>query len=88
MGSHAPVTAGFYDRQMLGTERHIGQGAAGVLIIRAWREGSSADPQLRVRMIGQQDLASNWRAIATASTVGDALAYVGDWLQRFSASGQ
>lgn len=80
------MTADVYHRQMLGTERHTQPGVAGVLIIRVWQEGSSANPQPRVRVVGQQDLARNGQETATASTIEDTLGYVGDWLQRFAAS--
>jgi hypothetical protein len=68
---------------MLGTDQPQ---AAGVLIIRVWQEGSSANPQLRVRMVGQQSLARNGQDTVTASTIEDTLAYVGDWLRRFATS--
>jgi hypothetical protein len=73
---------------MLGTERYTHSEAAGVLIVRVWREGSSANGLFRVRMVGQQDLARQGQETATASTIEDTLAYVGDWLQRFAASGR
>jgi hypothetical protein len=68
---------------MLGAERHSPPAVAGVLILRVWLEGSS-DRQLRVRMVGRQDLARNDQDGATASTIEETLAYVGDWLQRFT----
>jgi hypothetical protein len=71
---------------MLGTERHNQAEAAGVLIIRVWQEGSCANPQLRVRMVGQQSLARNVHDTVTASTIEETLAHVGDWLRRFATS--
>lgn len=80
------MTAGVYHRRMLGAERYTQPEVAGVLIVRVWREGSSAGPQFRVRMVGRQDLARKGLETATASTIEDTLAYVGDWLRRFAAS--
>jgi hypothetical protein len=72
---------------MLGAEQHSQRGVAGVLILRVWLEGSS-DPQLRIRMVGRQDLARNDQDCATASTIEETLAYISDWLQRFAMSGR
>jgi hypothetical protein len=72
---------------MLGAERHSPLGVAGVLILRVWLEGGN-DRQLRVRMVGRQDLARNDQDSATASTIEETVAYVGDWLQRFAMSGR
>lgn len=82
--SHAAVTAGFYHPRMLGTERHNQPEATGVLIIRVWQEGSRSNPQLRVRIVGQQSLARKGQDTVTAATIEDTLAYICDWLQRFA----
>jgi hypothetical protein len=56
--------------------------------MRVWLEGSSADPQLRVRMIGRPDLGWDAQDTGSASTIEETLAYVRDWLERFTISGQ
>jgi hypothetical protein len=73
---------------MLGTERRNPPEATGVLIIRVWKEGSTANPQLRVRMVGHQGPGWNGQDTVTASTIEDTLTYVGDWLQCFVAFGR
>ena len=71
---------------MLSARRRSGQGKAGVLILRVWFEGSRADPQLRIRMIGRADLDQSTQDSVPASTTGEALAYVRDWLDAFVSS--
>ncbi len=79
---------------MLSARRYRDQERAGALILRVWLEGSSEassegssdDPQLRIRMIGRLDLDRDTQDIGSASTVAEALAYVRDWLERFAAS--
>src|ERR1700686_5723016 len=66
---HAAVTAGVYYRQMLSAGRRGEAGVTGVLILRIWVEGSSDDPQLRIRLVGRQDLARNAQDTASASTI-------------------
>jgi hypothetical protein len=56
--------------------------------MRVWLEGSSADPQLRVRMIGRPDLDWDAQDTRSASTIEETVAYVRDWLERFTISGQ
>jgi hypothetical protein len=56
--------------------------------VRVWLEGSSADPQLRVRMIGRPDLGWDAQDTGAASTIEETVAYVRDWLERFTISGQ
>jgi hypothetical protein len=56
-----------------------------VLLLRIWLEGGRDDPQLRIRIVGRQDLAEDAQDGASASTVEEALVLVGDWLQRFAA---
>jgi hypothetical protein len=56
--------------------------------MRVWLEGSSADPQLRVRMIGRPDLDWDAQDTGSASTIEETVAYVRDWLERFTISGQ
>jgi hypothetical protein len=58
----------------------------GVLILRAWLEGTGDDPQLRVRLISRDDVARAAEDTASASTVEDTLAHVRNWLVRFSAA--
>jgi hypothetical protein len=71
---------------MLSAARHGDAGAAGVLILRVWVESSSGGPQLRIRMVGRQDLARNAQDTGSASTVEETLVYVRDWLERFTVS--
>jgi len=56
--------------------------------MRVWLEGSSADPQLRVRMVGRPDLDWDAQDTGSASTIEETVAYVRDWLERFTISGQ
>ena len=56
--------------------------------MRVWLEGSSADPQLRVRMFGRPDLDWDAQDTGSASTIEETVAYVRDWLERFTISGQ
>jgi hypothetical protein len=72
---------------MPSARRHSGSERAGALILRVWLEGSS-DPQLRVRMLGQPDLDSHAQDTGSASTIEETLAYVRDWLERFTVSGR
>ena len=58
----------------------------GVLVLRAWLEGTGRDPQLRVRLVSRADVTRDAEHTASASTIEDALAYVRDWLTHFSAA--
>jgi hypothetical protein len=58
----------------------------GVLVLRAWLEGTVRDPQLRVRLVSRDDVTRDAEDTASESTIEDALAYVRDWLARFSAT--
>lgn len=73
---------------MLNARRRSDPGPAGALILRVWLEGSSGDPKLRVRMISRLDLGWNAEDIGSAATIEETLAYVRDWLERFTVSGQ
>ena len=73
---------------MLNARRHSDPGPAGALILRVWLEGSSGDPQLRIRMISRLDLGWGAQDIGSAATIEETLAYVRDWLERFTVSGQ
>ena len=73
---------------MLSGRRHNDPGRDGALILRVWLEGSTDDPQLRVRMIGRLDLSSDVQDTGSASTIEETLAYVRDWLDHFSVSGR
>lgn len=64
--------------------RALEPGRTGALLLRAWLEGGSSDPQLRIRMISRQDLACSTEDTAFASTIEEALVYIHDWLERFS----
>jgi hypothetical protein len=81
------VTAGAYCWQMLSARRQRETGVTGVLILRVWLEGGSGEPQLRVRMVGRQDLARNAQDTGSASTIDETLNYVRDWMERFTESG-
>lgn len=81
------MTTGAYCRQMLSARRNREAGATGVLILRVWLEGGSGEPQLRVRMVGRQDLARNGQDTGSASTIEETLNYVRDWMERFTMSG-
>jgi hypothetical protein len=84
---HAAVTAAAHDGPMLSARRHGAQGQAGVLILRVWLEGSANDPQMRIRMLGRPDLNLDTQDTMAAATIGEALAYVHDWLERFTRRG-
>jgi hypothetical protein len=73
---------------MLSARRHSDPGPAGALILRVWLEGSSSDPQLRVRMIGRPDLGWDAQDTGSAATIEETLAYIRDWLERFTVSGR
>jgi hypothetical protein len=60
-------------------------GRAGTLILRVWVE-DPADPKLRIRLVGQLNLDVDDQDSAAAASVEEALAYVRDWLERFSAA--
>jgi hypothetical protein len=72
---------------VLSTGRPSEPGRTGALLIRVWLEGGRREPQLRIRIVSRHDLSGDADAIASASTIEDALAYVRDWLDRFAASG-
>lgn len=83
---HAAVTVAVHHRRMLKAAWRREPRRTGVLIVRVWAEGESGSPQLRVRMIGRQDLDRNAHDTASASTVQEALAYVRRWLEQFNDS--
>lgn len=80
------MTPTVHDRRMPSAARHSEPSRVGVLILRVWMEGSGADPQLRIRMVGRLDLECDAQETATASTIETALAYVRDWLASFAIS--
>lgn len=80
------MTAAAHDRSMLSGAQNHEPGRAGVLILRAWMEGSGGDQQLRVRMISRPDLDRDAEDSVSASTIQETLAYVRDWLERFAIS--
>jgi hypothetical protein len=84
---HAAVTAGAEHGQVFSTRPHREPHRTGVLLLRIWLEGDRDDPQLRIRIVGRQSLAEDAEDGASASTVEEALALVGDWLERFAALG-
>lgn len=60
---------------------------AGALIIRIWLE-ESGDPKLRIRMIGRLDLEADDQVTAVAADIGEMLAHIRDWLERFAGPAQ
>jgi hypothetical protein len=60
---------------------------AGALIIRVWLE-EAGDPKLRIRMVGQLDLAADDRVTAVTADIDEMLTYIRDWLERFARPGQ
>jgi len=80
------VTASAHYSQMPKTPDSSAPERVGVLVLRAWLEGSAHDPQLRVRLVSRDDVARDAEETTSASTIEDALAYIRDWLARFSAT--
>lgn len=83
---HATVTPGVHYAQMRKTQDSPAPDRIGVLVLRAWLEGPADDPQLRIRLVSRDDVARDAEDTASASTAEDALAYVRDWLARFSGA--
>jgi hypothetical protein len=83
---HATVTASVHYSQMPKTSDGQDPYRIGVLVLRAWLEGTARDPKLRVRLVSRDDVAREAEDTASASTIEDALAYVRDWLARLSAT--
>jgi hypothetical protein len=80
------VTPGAHYAQMPMTPHSPDPDRVGVLVLRAWLEGTARDPQLRIRLVGRDDVTRDAEDTASASTIEDALAYVRDWLAQFSAA--
>jgi len=59
-------------------------GRVGAIILRVWREGPASDAQLRIRLIGRDDVTQDVEYVASASTIEDAIACIRDWLEQFS----
>ena len=83
---HAMVTARAQYAQMPKTPNGPEPKRVGVLILRAWLEGTADDPRLRVRLVSRDDVARDGEDTASASTIEGTLAYVRNWLVRFSAA--
>ena len=62
-------------------------GRVGAIVLRVWREGSASDAQLRIRLIGRDDVTQDVEDVASASTIEDAIARIRDWLEQFSQRG-
>jgi hypothetical protein len=60
---------------------------AGALIVRVWLE-ESADPKLRIRMVGRLDLERDDQVTAAAADIDEMLAYIREWLERFAEPGR
>lgn len=60
---------------------------AGALIVRVWLE-ESADPKLRIRMVGRLDLEGDDQVTAAAADIDEMLAYIREWLERFAEPGK
>jgi hypothetical protein len=85
-GDHATVTASAHYSQMPKSLDTSAPERVGVLVLRAWLEGAAHDPQLRIRLVSRDDVTRDAEDTASASTIEDALAYIRDWLARFSAA--
>jgi hypothetical protein len=59
-------------------------GRVGAIVLRVWREGSASDAQLRIRLIGRDDVTEDVEDVASVSTIEDAIARIRDWLEQFS----
>lgn len=51
--------------------------------MRVWLE-ESADPKLRIRMVGRLDLEGDDQVTAAAADIDEMLSYIRDWLERFA----
>lgn len=85
-GYDATVTADAHDAQMPNRLDSPEPERIGVLVLRAWLEGTPDCPQLRVRLVSRADVARDVEETTAASTVDDVLAFVRDWLTRFVLS--
>jgi hypothetical protein len=56
---------------------------AGVFIVRVWLE-ESADPKLRIRMVGRLDLEVDDQVTAAAADIDEMLAHIRSWFERFA----
>jgi hypothetical protein len=81
------VTAGAHDAQMPNKLDRPEPEKVGALILRAWLEGTPDHTQLRVRLVGRQDVTRDVEETAAASTIDDALVFVRNWLTRFLTPG-
>ncbi len=55
--------------------------------MRVWLE-ESADPKLRIRMVGRLDLEGDDQVTAAAADIDEMLAYIREWLERFAEPGK
>lgn len=83
---HATVTASAHHAQMPQMPDASEQKRVGVLVLRAWLEGTANDPRLRVHLFGREDVTRDAEDAASALTIEDALAYIRQWLVRFCAA--
>ena len=60
---------------------------AGALIVRVWLE-ESADPKLRIRMVGRLDLEADEQVTAVAGDIDEMLGHIRGWLERFADPGR
>ena len=87
-GHYALVTVYAHDSMMRNVPDRPESGRVGALVIRVWLEGTADDPQLRIRLIGRQDVTRDVEETASASTIEGALAPIRDWLEQFSHAAQ
>ena len=78
----ASVTRG-PDDALVAAEPADADPAAGMLIIRVWREGSPGDPQLRARLTGRRRLGDEERDVGITGTIDDTLSGTRAWLEQF-----
>lgn len=64
-----------------------GKERAGALIVRVWLE-ESADPKLRIRMVGRLDLEADEQVTAVAGDIDEMLGHIRGWLERFADPGR
>jgi hypothetical protein len=62
-------------------------GKAGAFLVRVWLE-ESADPKLRIRMVGRLDLEADDHVTAVTANVDEMLACLRDWVERFADPGR
>ena len=75
-----PVT----DHEAMATGPRDPQEKAGALIVRVWLE-ESADPKLRIRMVGWLDVEEDEQVTAVTADIDEMLGHIRGWLDRFAS---